>query len=148
MRFRKLLRDRRGTAVAELAFVLPILLIILFGMVILGVSINTKIAVSMAARESARYYAVNSNDVTVDSDTRQLARDRLRGGITASDSEFNKSFNPGSDVEITLSANGRYVTVKVTYHQSTMIPGLLSLVGGTGWGNSFALTSSATFKVE
>ncbi len=148
MRLRKIVRDKRGSAVVEMALVLPILLVILFAMVIMGISINTKIAVSMSAREAARYYAVNSGSPSVDSETRSLAQDRLKGGITASEAEFARSFNPVTDVGINRSIDGKYVTITVTYHQNTMIPGLLRLIGGAGWGESFALTSSATFKVE
>jgi len=148
MLIRKLLRDKRGTAIVELALVLPILLVILFSMVVLGIAINTKIAVSMAAREAARYYAVNHYDSGAEWATRNLAREHLRNSVTASEAEFNRRFDPSTDVTITTSADGRYVTVTVRYHQSTMIPGLLGLLGGSGWGDTLTLSSSATFKLE
>jgi Flp pilus assembly protein TadG len=129
-----------------MALVLPILLVVLFAMVILGITINSKIAVSMAAREAARYSAVHYGGAGADAQTRQIAEDRLRGSITANAVEFAKSFNRNTDVLI--SSDGQYVTVTVTYHQSTMVPNLLRLIGGPGWGGSFALTSSATFKQE
>jgi Flp pilus assembly protein TadG len=148
MLIRRLLRDKRGTAIVELALVFPILLVILFSMVIVGISINTKIAVSMAAREAARYYAVNHYDSGIESATRNLAREHLRSSVAAGEAEFNQSFDPDNDVMITESADGLYVTVRVRYHQSTIIPGLLTLIGGSGWGDAFTLSSSATFKLE
>ena len=141
-------RDDRGTAVLEMTLVLPILLVLMFSMVILGIAINSKIAVSMAAREAGRYYAVHNADIDVDAATRQKAEDCLKGSITASSTEFARSFNRYTDVAINRTPDNQYVTVTVTYHQSTMVPGLLTLIGGQSWGSSFTLTSSATFKLE
>lgn len=149
MGYRKLLWDKRGGALLEFAVVCPLLLMILFGIAVLGLSINTKIAVSMAAREAARYYAVNHNiDPAVDATTRNVAMTQLKHSVAAGDTEFSNSFNPDTDVTITLSDDGRYVTVKVTYRQSSLIPGLPVLVGGSPWDETLTLSSAATFKME
>lgn len=137
-----------GTAVLEMALVLPILLVLLFSMVILGIAINSKIAVSVAARESARYYAVHYSSPTVDTETRNIAEQRLKDAVTANSTEFTQSFNKNTDVVITISADGNYVTVTVTYHQNSFIPNLLKLIGGNSWGTRFDLRSAATFRIE
>ena len=58
VRFR---RDERGAALAEFAFVLPILLVLLLGMIDFGKAINYWIDETHLANQGARLAAVNSN---------------------------------------------------------------------------------------
>lgn len=59
-RISKLLGDRSGAAAAEMAFVAPLLLIILFGSVELGNYFYNEHKLVKAARDGARYAARNS----------------------------------------------------------------------------------------
>ena len=54
-------RDERGTSLAELALVMPVLLLILFGMIDFGKAINYWIDETHLANEGARLAVVNSN---------------------------------------------------------------------------------------
>jgi Flp pilus assembly protein TadG len=47
----------RGAAVVEFAFVLPLLLVIMMGIITGGIGLNRNISINNAARESARYGA-------------------------------------------------------------------------------------------
>ncbi len=49
------LADKRGAAAVELALIIPLLLIILFGMIELGWGLYVKAVVTNAAREGARF---------------------------------------------------------------------------------------------
>jgi len=54
-------RDERGTSLTELALVMPVLLLILFGMIDFGKAINYWIDETHLANEGARLAVVNSN---------------------------------------------------------------------------------------
>jgi len=59
-------RDRgadRGAAAVELALVLPLLLLLVFGIVDLGRMLNVQISLTDAAREGARWAALNQSGV-------------------------------------------------------------------------------------
>ena len=54
--------DDSGVASLELAFVLPILLVLLFGIVQFGRAYNAKVELTGAVREGARVLALNTGD--------------------------------------------------------------------------------------
>ena len=56
-RFRRLLRDKRGSELAEFAVVIPVLLMVLIGMYWFGRAYNIYETITRAAREGARYGA-------------------------------------------------------------------------------------------
>jgi Flp pilus assembly pilin Flp len=58
---RRLRRDERGVALAELALVLPVLLLLMLGMIDFGKAINYWIDQTHLANEGARLAAVNKN---------------------------------------------------------------------------------------
>lgn len=138
---------RRGQTMVELVMVLPVMVFLLLAMAQFGIMINTKIAVTGAAREAARCYAVYK-DV---SRMRQVAEDYLKGTVTASASEFATSFNKNQDVDYEVDSG--YVTVTVRYRQKVFVPGLFSLVGGGSWpgmqdDGRVPLRSAAVFRIE
>ena len=52
----------RGAAAVEFALVFPLLLIMLFAIIDFGWVLNQQMSVTAAARESARHYAIHSDD--------------------------------------------------------------------------------------
>jgi Flp pilus assembly protein TadG len=142
MMWKRLWLREKGQSMIEMAFVMPILIVIMMGITTFGIAINSKIAVSGAAREAARAYAITRSP----GQAQVKAKEFLKGGIVASNSEFNKNFNPSSDVKI--ENDGNYVTVTVTYHQPVYVPGLMTLLGGDQMADRMQLKSSATFKME
>jgi hypothetical protein len=65
------LRRDRGATAAEAALVLPVILMILFGIIDFGRLVNAQIVVSQAAREGGRAEAVGGNASTRASDAAQ-----------------------------------------------------------------------------
>jgi Flp pilus assembly pilin Flp len=55
-------RDEEGAAAVEFAFLLPLLVILLFGFIQFGVALNTRIQATNAAREAARAAVVGIDD--------------------------------------------------------------------------------------
>ena len=51
-------RSERGAAAVEFALVMPLLLLLVFGIVEFGLIMNRQITVTHAAREGARYYSL------------------------------------------------------------------------------------------
>lgn len=134
----------KGQSMVEMAFVLPLLIFIMMGIATFGIAINSKIAVSGAAREAARAYAITHSA----GQARVKAEAFLKGGITASSAEFDRNFSPGTDVQV--QDDGNYVTVTVTYHQPVYVPGLMLILDphGKNMDGKMPLKSTATFKIE
>jgi len=61
----KLLKNRKGQSMVELAMVLPILLVLLMGMIQFGFIFNGHITITSAAREGARLASVGGTDSEV-----------------------------------------------------------------------------------
>lgn len=60
-RLRRHLRDRRGQALVEFALVVPIALLVIFGIIVLGLWIFFQQQITNVAREAARYAALHSS---------------------------------------------------------------------------------------
>jgi Flp pilus assembly pilin Flp len=55
-------RDQEGAAAVEFALLLPLLVLLLFGMIEFGLAFNTRIQATNAAREAARQAVVGIDD--------------------------------------------------------------------------------------
>lgn len=55
--------DERGSAAVEFALVLPLLLLLIFGIIDFGRALNVQITLSAAAREGARWAALGQSGV-------------------------------------------------------------------------------------
>jgi len=54
-------KGERGAAMVEFAIILPLLIIVVFGIIEFGRAYNTKITLTHAAREGVREYALTQN---------------------------------------------------------------------------------------
>jgi Flp pilus assembly protein TadG len=108
----------KGQELAEFAIVLPLLLLIVFGVLDLGRLFHALITITNAAREGARYAMIFPDDLTgIDSVTRREAQN---SGIT---------LDPGaSSVSVTYPQGfGEHLPVRVTvtYRFQLFIAGIL-----------------------
>jgi Flp pilus assembly protein TadG len=120
---RRLIRDERGVALVEFALVLPLLLVLLFGMLDFGRAFNYWIDSTHLANEGARWAVVNKNPGTGTLQQfiqQQADTDELRNGGSTSvpdpmqvcvsfpvDNDTGQSGVVGAPVKVTAS---------VTYH--------------------------------
>jgi Flp pilus assembly pilin Flp len=120
MRFLRGCRQERGAAAVEFALVLPVLLLVIFGIIDFGRMLAAKIALTEAAREGARATAL------VDTDAGQArvaaATVDLNPAVTSSITECPNPALPGDDA-----------TVELTYEFSFITPiGVMANLGGDG----------------
>lgn len=148
------LQDRGGQAILEWALVMPMLLFVVLGAFLITILINTKLAVSGAAREVARDYAIHSDrsrSACVASRylhgtllTRTLANCAVSAGgpvwssgLRCTERVLDSAPIPESPptthcaVEIHApSAPDDRVEVRISYWQHVFVPGLYRLLGG------------------
>src|SRR5262245_30316943 len=110
-------RSDRGAAAIELALILPILLVMIFGVIDFGRVINTQMTLTEASREAARALAfgqtplTRAQQVTGTTDTQLVSTTACPASAT-----------PGSTATVTL---------KQTYTYITPIMALLGTAGST-----------------
>jgi Flp pilus assembly protein TadG len=128
-------RDR-GAAAVELAFVLPVLLLIAFGMIDFGRLLHARITLTEAAREGARAVALGES-----TDAAKARAVRAAGSMTS------KPLPTAADVQVTPCGAGAdpgaaTVTVHHTFHFVTPFGAIARLLGGAGPGETVALSAT------
>lgn len=130
MNVRKQLREERGQTMTEFAIVLPILVVLLFGIVQFGIVFNTYVTLTDAVRAGARAGAVARNDSnpvgTATTAVRTSASDLNQTNLSVS---VSSPWSQGSDV-----------TVSATYPYSIKLLGWVVVSGN--------LASKTTERVE
>ncbi len=136
--FRRL-RSRRGQAALEMALLLPVLMVLLFGIIISGFTFYAFIQVSNAAREGARAGSVYrltqaQSGLTLDQTVKQAIHDSGSGTSALGFLDPNMpSFDVNSDVAVTwvdidvdtVVSSGDQVAVSVTYRYTLPIVSVL-----------------------
>ncbi|MGH8867316.1 MAG: TadE/TadG family type IV pilus assembly protein [Actinomycetes bacterium] len=123
-----------GAAAVEFALILPILLLLVFGIIDFGRALNAQITVTQAAREGARLAALGrpTSEVTTRvTDAAQL------NGVTATSTVCPTTTTPTSTATVTANYPFTYIT------PVGAIAGLFS--GGGGYG-SFTLTGKGVMR--
>ncbi|MBG6226207.1 Flp pilus assembly protein TadG [Arthrobacter sp. CAN_A2] len=107
--------DQRGAIAVEFALVLPILLLLVFGIMEVGRAYNAQVTITNAARESVRVLAIGKNDLAAVSTARSTA-EILNPDLTASDVMITR--NPSGAVN--TCPHGSTVTVTINYKMQTV----------------------------
>lgn len=101
------LRRERGAAAVEFALILPVFLLLVFGMIEFSRAYNAQISLSGAAREGAREMAVHNNAAAAVAAASQAAPS-LSPKISASQVSISPSTctgRLGQPVQVTISYN-------------------------------------------
>ncbi len=115
-------KPTRGQGLVEFALVLPLLVLIIFGVLDLGRAFYSLIAITNAAREGARYGAYHADDMTgVITATR---REAIGSGIDLSSSPINVTCPDYID-PVGMCDRGEPITVSVRYDFELVLGWLL-----------------------
>lgn len=124
--------NREGQAMVEMALVLPVLILIVFGIVEFGRVFNSYLVVTNAAREAARLGVVGATDTEIVNRVKDasgtLEVDKLTWNITPSSA---------------LRVRGASLKVEVTYPVKIYAPLIGSLIG-----DPYLVTAQSVMRVE
>lgn len=119
-KIRRFIQENRGQAIVEMALILPILLMLVFGMIDFGRVINAYQVATEASREGARQYAVEKNSVKAEAKMKSVANSAASIDLgTISAKIYNNDPAVGS------------VRAKVTYNVKILTPGVNTMLGST-----------------
>jgi len=125
------MKSENGQSLVEFALILPLLVLLLFGIVDFARIFHAYLTIDHAGREAARAASVGKDDVTVKNTALNDAASihLLSGGVVISPSGTRTS---GDDVSITI-----------TYPFTFLTPVIGEIVGG-----SFTLSDTTVMRVE
>lgn len=131
-----LARRDSGAAAVEFAIMLPLLLLIVFGIIDFGRALNAQVTITQAAREGARLTALNQPNVT---SRTQAAATGLSGvGVTII-SSCTPPTGPTANAD---------VKVTYTFQFITPIGAIAKIFGTTGSGSPLTLTAEGVMPCE
>jgi len=148
-------RRSRGQGIAEFALVIPIFLVMLFGIIDLGRVIWANDALANAAREGARYASVTGETYPALTTTRDQVKDYTRNFAIAAGTNVtvtvcysavaiaSNTTNCSGDVDTDNAAHARGSLVTVT--ASSTVPILTGSLLGMG---NFNVNSTSTVLVN
>lgn len=129
---RKLIKNKQGQALVELALVLPILILLIMGTIEFGRIFHSYLLITNAAREGARAGIVGSDDAAI----RTTVKD-VSASLALTDNQINIEPVQGSRVR------GVPLTIQVNYSITLITPVLDAVMP-----NPYPLTAMSTMRVE
>lgn len=138
------LRDDAGTAIVEMAFVLPLLLLLAYGILDFGRAGNYKSDLTRLAQIGARYAVVNVNPSTGTAPGASCSTLKTYLANQADSNELKNMINNGT-VHITYGTAAVGSPVQVTVSGTFTF---LRYIGGKIGGLTKALTGSSTMRLE
>jgi Flp pilus assembly protein TadG len=134
------LRDRGAVAV-EFALLLPVLLLVIFGVVDFGRAINDQITLTQSAREGARlaalgYPATGTNSVTSRAQSAAYPLTNVTVAVTT-------ACPPGAGTGVDA-----VVTVTYTFSFITPVAAFAAMFGTATFGSTLALTATGEMPCE
>ena len=124
----------RGAAAVEFALLLPLLLLLVFGIIDFGRAINAQITLTQAAREGARLAALGQPNVA----TRTRAAATGLSGVGVAVTPCPSGATQTTDAVVTATYSFKFVTP---------IGAIASLFGGT-FGSGIKLTATGEMPCE
>lgn len=125
----------RGAVAVEFALLLPVLLLLVFGIIDFGRALNAQITLTQAAREGARLAALNQPNVT--SRTQAAAAGLSPVGVSVTSCPVG-------------AGQGVNATVVTSYSFSFVTPvgAIAGLFGGSGFGSPITLSAHGVMPCE
>lgn len=129
----KINKHKKGQAMVETALVLPIIILIVFGIIEFGRILNTYIVLTNASREGARYSAVGKDNTFVDTAVINRAAP-IPIKISNIDIDHDKT-----------DPKNYYVTVTISYDLPLITPVIRNLISP---GGTFNIKTSTIMRSE
>jgi Flp pilus assembly protein TadG len=132
---RKILRNKKGQGLVEFALILPLLLLLLFGIVELGRVMGAGLMANHSARDGARYGSVGASDSEI------ISRIQTKTASTLYDAEDPSKLS----ISIVRSGPTRGGDIKVTvsYPVTLYIPLVSNITG-----NPVVVQGTSVMRVE
>ena len=140
-------RDEGGQAMVEFALVLPVILLLLFGMLQLGLVLNARQTVAYAAQAAANGYAQTLERRTADARAAEAA-EALRPRLPGSGAVRYTIFRGGQELGITSDGTGAFgdlVAARVNYGFPSPIR---AGIGPFRFPDTFTLSAEAVARIE
>lgn len=125
----------RGAAAVEFALLLPLLLLIVFGLIDFGRALNAQITLTQAVREGARLAALGQPNVV----SRTQAAAVGLSNVTVSVTSCPAGATQGTDAVVRASYSFSFVTP---------VGAIAGLFGGSGLGSPITLTAQGVMACE
>lgn len=155
---RRLLGDRRGVAVIELALIAPILATLVIGVADVGNAFSRKLALEQAAQRSIEKIMQTTAITTPVAALKAEAVSQARGGLTADDVTVSYSlfcvsntgvFTANADYDEGVCAGGtteaRYLEVRVSDEYEPIFP--VPFAGANADGN-YPVSATAGMRIQ
>jgi hypothetical protein len=151
----KLSRADRGQSLAEFAIVVPILLILVFGIIDFGLGLRAYISVSSATREGARYATVGNPAGTFSSGGAGECNGTVATTVVGKTCNTLKGLDLGNiqDVSVTYpngKAPGQSVIVEMDYEYEyiTPIDRVISFLSGGAISDTLTINAKTDMRLE
>lgn len=136
--FKKLIKDKRGQAMVELALVLPILIILVFGITEFGRIFHSYLLITNASREGARFGIVDPLDTT----SIKGRVENVAASLGLSDSQISISYTRPDSTPTSTPKSGDSINVQVGCDVKLITPGVMKMLPDPH------LTSTTTMRIE
>jgi Flp pilus assembly protein TadG len=128
----------RGAAVVEFALLLPLLLLLVFGIIDFGRALNAQIALTQAAREGARLDALNQPNLVPRT---QAAAGGLGSAASVALVYQCKTGDGSKNVDAKVQTS-------YSFHFVTPVGAIVAMFGGSGFGSPITLTAQGVMPCE
>jgi Flp pilus assembly protein TadG len=131
-------RRDRGASAVEFALLLPVLLLLLFGIVDFGRAINAQITLTQAAREGARVAALGQINPAVQTRVTAAATG-LSSVVATVTTACAPNAGPGVDAVVSLS---------YAFSFATPVGAIAAMFGSVTYGSGLTLTAKGEMPCE
>ncbi len=137
-KFHSLIRNNRGQTLVELALILPILLLLIFGIIEFGRIFNAHLTLTHASREGARAGAVH----TINEEIENIVIDASYP-LIIDDTNINIEVDPPENPPDTIRDTGDAITVEINSTIEIFTPVISNLLE-----NPYPVSGKTTMRVE
>jgi Flp pilus assembly protein TadG len=128
----------RGAAAVEFALVLPILLLLVFGIIDFGRALNAQLTITQAAREGVRLAALGYPAAEVQARA-DAAAPELSGVSVTIAASCPPGAGPTADAQVNVSYSFSFITP---------VGAIAGIFGGGGFGSPIILTAQGVMPCE